>query len=162
MEPGLGEEVVVRVSRLYRLIAAEIGTGGPSVSQARTLARLADSPPQRVSTLAAAERLSQPSTTVLVSRMERAGWVTRGTDPADRRVVTVAITDAGRAELSRVRVASGRALDARLAVLTAAERAALRAALPVLDRLVELPGPDRPAHPVRGDGPTGPHPQEET
>ncbi|EXG80777.1 MarR family winged helix-turn-helix transcriptional regulator [Cryptosporangium arvum] len=131
----LGEELYVRIARLHRLIATDV-VAGPSVAQARTLGRLLADGPQRVSALAAAERTAQPSMTALVDRMEKAGWVTRAPDPTDGRAVTVTVTERGAAEVAAVRVASGRALDERLALLSETDRTALRAALPALDVLL--------------------------
>ncbi|GAA0245239.1 MarR family winged helix-turn-helix transcriptional regulator [Cryptosporangium japonicum] len=131
----LGEELYVRIARLHRLIATDV-VAGPSVAQARTLGRLLADGPQRVSALAAAERTAQPSMTALVDRMEKAGWVTRRPDPTDGRAVTVTVTERGAAEVAEVRVASGRALDERLARLSEPDRTALRAALPALDALL--------------------------
>jgi DNA-binding MarR family transcriptional regulator len=131
----LGEALFVRVARLHRLISSEVGEG-PSIAQTRTLARLA-SGPMRVSALAVAERMAQPSMTAMVDRMVRTGWVERGSDPTDGRAVTVTITVLGQIELERVRVASGQALEARLARLGPDERAALAAALPALDAVLD-------------------------
>lgn len=131
----LGEELYVRIARLHRLIATDV-VAGPSVAQARTLGRLLADGPQRVSALAAAERTAQPSMTALVDRMEKAGWVTREPDPTDGRAVTVSVTERGAAEVAAVRVASGRALEERLALLSEPDRTALRAALPALDALL--------------------------
>ena len=131
----LGEELYVRIARLHRLIATDV-VAGPSVAQARTLGRLLADGPQRVSALAAAERTAQPSMTALVDRMEKAGWVTRAPDPTDGRAVTVTVTERGAAEVAAVRVASGRALEERLAMLSGTDRTALRAALPALDALL--------------------------
>jgi DNA-binding MarR family transcriptional regulator len=131
----LGEALFVRVARLHRLISADIGLG-PSLAQTRALARLASSGPARVSALAAAEQMTQPSMTATVDRMARSGWVARGSDPTDGRAVTVTITASGLSELERVRTAAGRALAARLARLAPSERAALLAALPALDALL--------------------------
>jgi DNA-binding MarR family transcriptional regulator len=143
----LGEALFVRVARLHRLISSEVGAG-PSVAQSRTLARLAAGGPMRVSALAVTERMAQPSMTAMVDRMVRTGWVERGSDPSDGRAVTVTITGLGQVELDRVRVVSGQALDARLAPLGAAERAALVAALPALDALLADPTPPEPADPT--------------
>ena len=74
--------------------------------------------------------------TTLVVRLERDGLVERGGDPDDGRAVLVAITDEGLATLSRYSDARAAVLNARLATLSAADREAIAAALPALDRLV--------------------------
>jgi DNA-binding MarR family transcriptional regulator len=63
--------------------------------------------------------------------------VRRDADPDDGRAVRVSITPAGRRLLAERRAARAAALEARLSVLDAEERATLAAALPLLTRLAE-------------------------
>ena len=123
-----------RVARLVRLLIIEAGS--VSRTQLSVLASLRDGP-HRVTALAELERVAQPSMTALVSRLEDAGWVTREPDPTDGRVVNVAITPAGLETLDRHTTARAEALAARLAALAPEERAALAAALPALDSLID-------------------------
>src|ERR687886_1973406 len=67
------------------------------------LARLRDGGPQRITDLAGAEAVAQPTMTTLVKRLERAGLVDRRADAADGRAVLVAVTDEGLAALARYR-----------------------------------------------------------
>jgi DNA-binding MarR family transcriptional regulator len=122
-----------RLSTLQRELVRLID--GPSRSQHATLARLDHQGPQRITALAAAERIAQPSMTALVSRLEKAGWVVRSPDADDRRAVVVSLTQAGCAELERLRDARTRVLADRLGKLTPAERRTLAAALPVFDEI---------------------------
>jgi DNA-binding MarR family transcriptional regulator len=80
---------------------------------------------QRITALAAAEGVSQPSMTQLVQRLEQRGLVTRGSDPTDGRVALVSITDQGMAALAarRARIASW--LEAMLADLPSDDAQAL-------------------------------------
>ncbi len=73
--------------------------------------------------------------TTLVVRLERDGLVQRGSDAADRRAVLVSITDEGLATLRRYSDARAAVLGARLGTLDAADREAIAAALPALERL---------------------------
>jgi DNA-binding MarR family transcriptional regulator len=75
----------------------------------------------------------------MLQRMEQAGWIVRAADETDGRAVTLALTDAGEAELTRARHALGQALQARVDHLDPAELATLVAAIPVLDRLLAVP-----------------------
>ena len=78
-----------------------------------------------------------PSATEQVGRLERAGLVARRADPTDARAVVVRRTQAGdqaAADANRRRTA--RMVDA-LEGLDPAELEALRAALPVMDRINE-------------------------
>jgi len=109
-----------------------------SLTAASTLRRLEKSGPHRLNELFGPEGVSQPAMTQLVSRLEKEGLAVRGNDPADRRVVVVSITDAGRAAVMRRRDGRAEALAVLLARLEPAEHAALVAALPALDRLGDL------------------------
>ncbi|HEY6761625.1 MAG TPA: MarR family transcriptional regulator [Baekduia sp.] len=91
--------------------------------------------PHRITELAAAQSVAQPSMTVAVQRLEARGLVTRERATDDRRATNVVLTDAGRAKLAERRAQRARFLDERLAALTPAQRAALVAALPALHAL---------------------------
>src|SRR6476469_7745574 len=84
-----------------------------SLTAALTLSRLNKEGPIRLTTLAAAEGIAQPSMTQLIQRLERQGLATRSNDPKDGRAALVNITNAGRALLDARR----RARPDRLAEL---------------------------------------------
>jgi DNA-binding MarR family transcriptional regulator len=92
--------------------------------------------PHRITELSAREGISQPAVTQLVNRLEGQGWVTRGTDPADGRAVLVVLTNAGAAELERVRGEFRALLHEEMAALDDEEVGTLAAAVEILDRLV--------------------------
>jgi DNA-binding MarR family transcriptional regulator len=110
-----------------------------SLTAASTLGRLGRDEPVRLTALAAAEGIAQPSMTQLVKRLERQGLARRVGDPEDGRVALVTITDAGRELLAERR----RAYRARLADLVTtlpaedeeALASAMQVALPVIRRL---------------------------
>lgn len=134
---ALAEGLAGRVGRLNRTLQREVGLSEVSFAQARTLALLQESGSLRVTDLAELERCAQPSMTLLVSRLESHGWVTRTQDAVDRRVVNVAITPEGEELLARFRRQRGAVLAERVAGLAPDERVALAAVLPVLDKLLE-------------------------
>ena len=72
---------------------------------------------QRITTMAAAEGVSQPSMTQLVQRLEQRGFVMRTSDPSDGRVALVSLTDDGRAALAARRQRSVRRVAELLADL---------------------------------------------
>jgi DNA-binding MarR family transcriptional regulator len=111
--------------------------GDLSLTSAGTLATLNRVGPYRLSELAAAERVSQPSMTALIARLERRGLVSRYPDPGDGRVVNVAITDAGRHVLTERSQARATLLAGVLDRLPEPERDALLAATAGLARLTE-------------------------
>jgi DNA-binding MarR family transcriptional regulator len=97
--------------------------------------------PVRVTTLAAAARIGQPSMTELVQRLERQGLVTRVDDPEDGRAALVTITNAGRALMDDQRRDRRDRLADLLAALPAEDEAtltlAMHVALPVIRRLID-------------------------
>jgi DNA-binding MarR family transcriptional regulator len=127
-----------RVARLTQLLRAH-AHASRSVAALLTLRRLDERGPMRITELAAAELVAQPTMTGLVQRLEHEGLVERGPDPDDARAVRVAITDAGRDQLAGVRRDRARVLQQRIDRLDDDARAALAAALPVLDDLLEPP-----------------------
>lgn len=106
------------------------------------LGTLRDQGPSRITDLADFERVSQPTMTALVSRLEREGLVRRGPSAADGRVVLVDITDAGRDLQRRVKRARADLLRERLTLLDPETLRALAAALPALARLGGTSAPD--------------------
>lgn len=76
--------------------------------------------------------------TSLVTGLERAGLVERRTDPNDRRVVLVALTDAGQARLRARREAGAEWFGELVGQLSEEDVSRLIAALPALNRLREL------------------------
>jgi DNA-binding MarR family transcriptional regulator len=107
-----------------------------SLSAASTLARLQRSGALRLTDLAERERITQPSMTALVNRLESQGLVRRNADPTDGRAVLVEVTDAGRVALARRAEARVGTIAADLADLDEADLRTLVAALPAIDRLI--------------------------
>lgn len=106
-----------------------------SLSVLSTLNRMG---PRRITDLAASEGVAQPSVTTLVTSLVQAGYVERRSDPADKRVVMVAITDAGSALVHSRRAARVEIFADAVAKLSPEETATLAAAVPVIEHLHEL------------------------
>lgn len=119
-------------------LVREVSTAGEvSTTGAAVIARLGRLGGQRVTDLARAEGVSQPAMTQLVNRLEHDGLVRRAADSADRRGVLVETTDRGREVIDARRTQRAEALETALSRVDAADRAAIAAALPALDRLVD-------------------------
>jgi DNA-binding MarR family transcriptional regulator len=125
---------------LFALGAAAIRRRDRSLglTAAATLATLERTGPRRLTDLAVNEEVTQPSMTVLVTQLEGLGLAERRRDPADARVVLVAITRAGRQQLRGMRRVGAAALTGLIDKLDETETDALVAALPALLRLTEL------------------------
>ncbi|MEV6555805.1 MarR family transcriptional regulator [Nocardia sp. NPDC051756] len=92
----------------------------------------------RVSALKVTEQITQPAITQLVSRLERGGLVERRPDPADGRAVLVEITAAGARIVQTRHQERVRRFTELAEALTEAERQAVSAALPALQRMADL------------------------
>jgi DNA-binding MarR family transcriptional regulator len=123
---------------------------GLSLTAAATLARLQRSGPARLTELAGAEGVSQPSMTTLIARLAEQGLVARSADPRDGRAVVLSLTAAGRELLAQRRAERTTQLTGPLAELPPADVRALADALPALVRLAgALRRPTIPAEVTR-------------
>ena len=123
--------------RLLGLVRRLAPDDGLSLTAASTLRRLEGDGPRRLTELARLEGVSQPAMTQLVSRLERAGLARRASEPVDARVVLVQITDEGRRAMRERRAVRAERLADLMAALDPADREAILAALPALDRLCD-------------------------
>ncbi|MEU6355182.1 MarR family transcriptional regulator [Streptomyces sp. NPDC047072] len=139
MEP---EEIAQALAEVAGVVVRNLNSRrGMSFTTASTLGRLEREGPVRLTALAAAEGVAQPSMTQLVQRLENQGLATRISDPDDGRVTLVAVTEAGREVLAERR----RERDARavrlMDRLSEEERqalgTALATALPIVRRLAQ-------------------------
>ena len=111
-----------------------------SPTSALALSRLNREGPIRLTTLAAAEGIAQPSMTQLIQRLERQGLATRINDPEDGRAALVNITNAGRAVMDDRRRDRRDRLAELLMALSPEDEAtltlAMHVALPIIRRLI--------------------------
>jgi len=137
---ALGAEIEQRAAKLWWMLLRE-SASDLSRTAAGALAALATDGPQRVTELAEHERVTQPTMTCILDRLERDGLVERHADPRDGRARRIEITDRGRALLVARADRRAEVLGWRVQRLSAAERQVLAAALPVLDALLTMDGP---------------------
>jgi DNA-binding MarR family transcriptional regulator len=127
--------VVTRLARRLRRLADD----GISPTMRSILNTLEKAGPLTHGDLAQAERVKPPTITAAVDRLEQDGLVVRERCDQDRRVTRVQITDAGHALLAEGRRQRTAYLERRLRALSADDRAALAAAAPALERLLDDP-----------------------
>ncbi|MET8519597.1 MarR family transcriptional regulator [Nocardioides sp. NPDC004968] len=132
-----GRDLSLALEKVVRLVREVSTAGDVSPTAATVLAGLARTGPQRVTDLAKVAGVSQPAMTQLVNRLTQQGMLARVADDADRRAVLVEVTDTGRDVLETRRGQRAGVLDAALARVSVEDRAAIAAALPALDRLVD-------------------------
>ena len=123
------------IGRLGRRMRAERGLTDLSLGQWAALRTLDSHGPMTPSELAAHEKVQPPSMTRIIAKLDEHGYVARTPDPTDGRQVVVSPTGEGRSLLADDRRRKDRWLSHRMTTLTAADRAALAAALPVLEKL---------------------------
>ncbi|MGN6782712.1 MAG: MarR family transcriptional regulator [Marmoricola sp.] len=136
-DAGLAAQLRVSVMRLRRRLAAERHPDNELSLGAMAVLGLLFRHDGRLSIgeLAQLERVQPPSMTRTVNCLEEGGYVARRPHESDRRQVVVELSEAGRATLLADRARRDAWLTQRLAELTPDERAALRKAAPILERL---------------------------
>jgi DNA-binding MarR family transcriptional regulator len=135
---GVGEALLALASLAVRRVDRQL-----SLTAASTLSILERTGPRRVTDLAAAEGVTQPSMTAVVSQLQHLGLADRRRDPADGRVVLVTLTTSGRRHLTTSRRAGASVFTALIEKLPEQDAAALGAAMPALRRLLQLADADR-------------------
>jgi DNA-binding MarR family transcriptional regulator len=128
-------DAIVRTSRQLRQEAA--AETGLSPSATAALATINRSGPLTPSELAELERVKRPSMTRTLGCLEREGLIERTPDPADGRSFLVAVNDAGRERLVRLRRRKSAYLARRLRGLDADELETLTRAAELLERMRE-------------------------
>jgi DNA-binding MarR family transcriptional regulator len=135
-DAGLAAELRLSVMRLRRRLANERHPDNElSLGAMAVLGCLHRHGELSVGELAAHERVQPPSMTRTVNCLEEGGYVARRPHDTDRRQVVVVLSDLGRETLLSDRARRDAWLARKLADLTADERAVLRRAAPILDRL---------------------------
>jgi DNA-binding MarR family transcriptional regulator len=134
----LAGEVRTEVNRLAYHLRTPATRSGITPTRLAALAALTRFPDGvRQGDLAEIMNMSAPSMTRLVEILEEAGWVDRRRDPDDQRCLRLVLSAVGHKTLDTLRDESASVLSAELADLSADERAALAAAVPVLRKLAD-------------------------
>lgn len=118
-----------------RMLAAGQGLGQGHLNALATIFR---SGPIRPGDLAQREFVSAPTMTRTLRDLERLGLVRRQPDARDGRSILVSVTEEGEHEVLRARSARAELLAELLAHLQPDQVAALRDALPALERLATM------------------------
>jgi DNA-binding MarR family transcriptional regulator len=121
--------------RLLRMARRQDQAGGLSAPRLSALSVIVFAGPLSLAALAAEEQVRAPTMTRIVDALVRARLVTRETDPADRRMVSIAATEEGRALLEEGRRRRVGAIAERLARLADSERRALERGVELIERL---------------------------
>jgi DNA-binding MarR family transcriptional regulator len=137
-DAGLAAELRLSVMRLRRRLANERHPDNElSLGAMSVLGCLYRNGELSAGELAAHERVQPPSMTRTVNCLEDGGYVARKRHATDGRQVVVVLTDLGRRTLLTDRDRRDAWLNLKLKDLTADERAVLRKAAPILERLAQ-------------------------
>jgi DNA-binding MarR family transcriptional regulator len=124
------------IARLERRLRQEDDTD-LSASARAALGTLSRHGPLTPTDLAAREGVKRPTIARLVARLEGRGLIARSPDPNDRRSYSVSLTPLGSRTVTRLRSGRDAFLAERLSRLSEDERAVLRRAAVILERLAD-------------------------
>ncbi len=137
-DAGLAAELRLGVMRLRRRLAVERHPDNElSLNQMGVLGVLARRGAMTVGELASAEKVQPPSMTRTVNCLVESGDVVKRPHETDGRQVVVELSEQGRGRVLADRARRDAWLTQRLRELTPEERAVLRQAAPILDRLAQ-------------------------
>jgi DNA-binding MarR family transcriptional regulator len=137
-DAGLASALRVCVARLSRRLRSEREPANElSVGQLSVLGALRRNGECSIGELAGTERVQPPSMTRTVNCLVEGGYVVRRPHDTDGRQVLVALAPKGAETLAADRHRRDAWLARRLRELTPDERATLRKAAPILERLAE-------------------------
>jgi DNA-binding MarR family transcriptional regulator len=131
----LSASLVTYAARLGRAVSRRTASDYPAATM-RLLSQIDEVGPVGISSLAEADRCTQPTMSGAVQKLVDKGWATKTPHPADARAAIVALTDAGRSVLAEARRRNGRLVAERLGEATADTRAQLQGAVDLLQRLL--------------------------
>ena len=138
-DAGLATALRISVSRLARRLRADrLSKGlepGLSETQLAALAALERHSAMTPGELADYEKVQPPSMTRVIAALEERGLVMREPHATDRRQVVLSVTSHGRDVVHQSRRLREAWLAQRLRELTPAQRAVLRQAAPILEKL---------------------------
>jgi DNA-binding MarR family transcriptional regulator len=137
-DAGLATALRISVSRLARRLRAERIAGGLAELSDTQLAALAALEKHGMMTpgeLADHEKVQPPSITRVIAALEERGLVMRAPHETDRRQVMLTATETGKALVHQSRKLRDAWLTRQLKELSQEERAKLRAAAPILEKL---------------------------
>ncbi len=137
-DAGLAAALRVSLARLNRRLRKQGTAHSLTPTQIATLACAERHPGVTPGELAEYEKMQPPSMTRVIAVLEERGLVGRSPHPTDRRQVIVSVTEKGASLLVEERRKKEAWLAQRVRDLTPEERATLRAAAPILEKLSQM------------------------
>ncbi|GLX98617.1 MarR family transcriptional regulator [Herbidospora sp. NEAU-GS84] len=137
-DAGLASALRVSLARLTRRLRKQAVGHILTPTQLAALAAVERHTTMTPGELAEHEKVQPPSMTRVVTHLEERGLLARSPHPTDRRQVTLSVTPAGAALLKEERRRKEAWLAQRLGELTPEEKAILRRAAPILEKLSQM------------------------
>ncbi|MFI6500153.1 MarR family winged helix-turn-helix transcriptional regulator [Nonomuraea typhae] len=137
-DAGLASALRVSLARLTRRLRRQAAAHSLTPTQFATLAAVERHSGITPGELAELEKVQPPSMTRVIAALEERGLVARTPHPTDRRQVTVSVTEPALKLLKEERKRKEAWLTQRLKELTPEERAVLRQAAPILEKLSKI------------------------
>lgn len=134
---SLADDLREVIGRFVRAVRSQAHT--PSDAHAETLSFLERSGPVSIAALADGRGVKHQSMRLVIARLESEGLIELIADPQDRRGYRVHLTKKGFAENATARKARAEWIaDALAATMDTSEIATLKAAVPLLQKMVDL------------------------
>ncbi len=135
----LAHEIIQIIPQIARTLAAEFRQSGRSMTPGnlQLMFILLDGP-SSLSGLAELHNVSLPTMSRTVSRLEKIGWVERRSNPSDRRVTLIALTEDGRRRLIEMSEVAQETFRKALESTSTSDRELLSAGLDVMRRTFDL------------------------
>ncbi|MFG1701255.1 MarR family winged helix-turn-helix transcriptional regulator [Nonomuraea sp. NPDC049309] len=137
-DAGLASALRVSLARLNRRLRRQAAAHSLTPTQFATLAAVERHSGITPGELAELEKVQPPSMTRVIAALEERGLVLRTPHPTDRRQVTVSVTEPAQKLLKEERRRKEAWLAQRLKELSPEERAVLRQAAPILEKLSKI------------------------
>jgi DNA-binding MarR family transcriptional regulator len=132
----LAARLRVAIARLGRQLRQQAGTSLSPTLQS-VMATIALHGPLPLGELAQREQVAPPTITKLLARLDEQGLIQRQRGPEDKRVILVSLTAVGRRQFDQSRTRRTAWLVRRLGQLDGLDDAQLRAAVELLEAIVE-------------------------
>lgn len=136
-DPETAARLRIAVARLARRLKPTAAAGSLTTTEVDVLATVARCGPIKLSELATMAGLNPTMLSRVVAKLEDLELLGRLGDDTDRRVARAAVTPAGRELHDRIRSERMDLLSRQLELLDSAERRAVNAAIPALEKLAE-------------------------
>jgi DNA-binding MarR family transcriptional regulator len=131
----VADRLGMAITRLARQLRQQAGDDLTPTMRA-AVGTIARSGPLTLGELAAIEQVAPPTITKVVGKLEDRGLVERETDPSDRRITRVVLSDRGERWLEADRRRRHEWLADRIDALDAGERQRLLSAIDALETLI--------------------------